>query len=244
MSPADAAVLAAVGAAVATLLAMRPAIGIQAKPSGGQSEPGDHGLLHTLRWLLAGLAFLGGWAFVGGVLGVVIGAVAAFCSVRALASAEGPRARARRLELARDLPTGVDLLGVTVSAGGAMEQALVLVADALPGALAEEFGAIHRQFALGADPVAIWEDVGRHEQLAPLGRAMVRAHESGAAVGGAISALAEELRDRARFEVEAQARSVDVKSAGPLGLCLLPAFVLTGVVPMVAGIFASSGLFG
>ncbi|RYE75031.1 MAG: type II secretion system protein, partial [Myxococcales bacterium] len=72
---------------------------------------------------------------------------------------------------------------------------------------------------------------------------MVRAHESGASVGTAIVALAEELRDRARFDVESRARSVDVKSAGPLGLCLLPAFVLIGVVPMVAGIFAASGLF-
>ena len=92
--------------------------------------------------------------------------------------------------------------------------ALSLVAGALPGPLAEEFGAIHHRLSLGADPVMVWREVGRHEQLAPLGRAMVRAHESGAAVGSAISALAEELRDRARFDVESRARSVDVKSAG------------------------------
>ena len=30
-----------------------------------------------------------------------------------------------------------------------------------------------------------------------------------------------------------------MKAAAPLGLCLLPAFVLLGIVPLVAGAFAS-----
>jgi hypothetical protein len=47
--------------------------------------------------------------------------------------------------------------------------------------------------------------------------------------------LAEDLRRRDRADVESRARSVGVKAALPLGLCLLPAFVLVGVVPLVAG---------
>jgi hypothetical protein len=35
--------------------------------------------------------------------------------------------------------------------------------------------------------------------------------------------------------VESRARAVGVKAAVPLGVCLLPAFVLVGVVPLVAG---------
>ena len=30
-------------------------------------------------------------------------------------------------------------------------------------------------------------------------------------------------------------RQIEVKAAAPLGLCLLPAFVLLGIVPLVAG---------
>lgn len=242
----SAAATVAILAAIAVLLLGRPTAHLARGPvsEAQPGEPPDQGLLQLLRWPLAGLATLGVWAFVGGPVGVLGGLVAGAWSVRALAAAEGPRARARRLDLARDLPAGVDLLGAVVAAGGAVEQGLSLVAEALPGALADEFGAIRHRLALGADPVAVWREVATHDELAPLGLAMVRAHESGAAVGSAIAALADELRDRARFEVESRARSVDVKSAGPLGLCLLPAFVLIGVVPMVAGIFASSGLFG
>ena len=47
---------------------------------------------------------------------------------------------------------------------------------------------------------------------------------------------------RARADVEERARSIEVKAAAPLGLCLLPAFVVLGVVPMVAGVFGSMDL--
>ena len=47
--------------------------------------------------------------------------------------------------------------------------------------------------------------------------------------------LAEDLRRAARADVETRARAVGVKAAVPLGVCLLPAFVLVGVVPLVAG---------
>ena len=47
--------------------------------------------------------------------------------------------------------------------------------------------------------------------------------------------LAVDLRRGARARVEARARAVGVRAALPLGLCLLPAFVLLGVVPLVAG---------
>ena len=41
---------------------------------------------------------------------------------------------------------------------------------------------------------------------------------------------------RARAEVEDAARRVGVRAALPLGLCLLPAFLLIGIVPVVAGL--------
>jgi hypothetical protein len=47
--------------------------------------------------------------------------------------------------------------------------------------------------------------------------------------------LSDDLRRQVRAEVESRARAVGVKAALPLGTCLLPAFVLVGVVPLVAG---------
>ena len=58
----------------------------------------------------------------------------------------------------------------------------------------------------------------------------------------AVGRLAEALAEAARGEVEDRARAVGVKAALPLGLCLLPAFVLLGIVPVVAGMLATLGL--
>ena len=61
-------------------------------------------------------------------------------------------------------------------------------------------------------------------------------------MGQAVRRLAEELRARSRADVEVRARSIEVKAARPLGLCLLPAFIVLGVVPMVVGVFRSMEL--
>jgi Ca-activated chloride channel family protein len=45
--------------------------------------------------------------------------------------------------------------------------------------------------------------------------------------------------DRARGDAEDRARTVGVRAAVPLGLCLLPAFVVLGIVPLAAGLLAS-----
>ena len=68
-----------------------------------------------------------------------------------------------------------------------------------------------------------------------LGRTVSRAVESGSSVAEAMLRLADDQRRQSRAEVERRARAVGVKAALPLGICLLPAFVLVGVVPLVAG---------
>ncbi len=59
---------------------------------------------------------------------------------------------------------------------------------------------------------------------------------AGAPVVAAVERLADELARTARAETEERARAVGVKAAVPLGLCLLPAFVLIGIVPLVVAL--------
>ena len=75
--------------------------------------------------------------------------------------------------------------------------------------------------------------------LAPLARTFARAARSGSRVADAVDRLSTELALQARARREDRARSVGVRAALPLGLCLLPAFLLIGIVPLVAGLFAS-----
>jgi pilus assembly protein TadC len=58
----------------------------------------------------------------------------------------------------------------------------------------------------------------------------------------AVERLADELARSARAEVEDRARAVGVKAALPLGLCLLPAFLLLGIAPLVAGLLGALAL--
>jgi pilus assembly protein TadC len=72
--------------------------------------------------------------------------------------------------------------------------------------------------------------------LAPLVRTLTRAERSGSSVVDAVEQLAEQLEREAGAAAEDAARRVGVAAAVPLGVCLLPAFLLIGIVPTVAGL--------
>jgi Flp pilus assembly protein TadB len=227
------------GAAVGLLVAPRRGL-----PRIRTREPDARPVLRRLRPLLASLAFVGGWAFVGGAAGLVAGGAGAAFSWHVLARTESPASRRRREDLERNLPIAVHLLGGCLEAGAAVSAALDDVTAALPGAVAEELQLVRHRLALGIDPVAVWRDLADHPELGPLGRALARAHQSGASARVAIAALADELTDQSRARRDALARSVEVRAAAPLGVCFLPAFVLLSVVPMVVGVFSAMRLFG
>ncbi len=220
---------------------LRPVLG--APTASASMRSGETAMLRRLRPLLALVGFAGGWAMLGGLLGWIGGAAGAVAVWVVLGRTEDPSVVRRRELLLEDLPTGVDLLASCLDAGSAPESALVTVSRALGGPVGEEFLAIHHRLEVGVDPRQVWRSVAAHDQIGPLGRAVGRAHETGAPVGRAVHQLADELRERARADVEARARSIEVKAAAPLGLCLLPAFVVLGVVPLVAGVFGAMRLF-
>lgn len=241
----SAAPVIAAGVAVAVLVGTAragPPLAAPA-PATRAREADERALLRRLRPVLTPVAFLGGWLLVGGALGVPAGAALAAATWRAASRIESPAAVRRRARMRADLPFAVHLLADALRAGAAVEAALGTVAEAMPGPCAEEFRSLRHRLALGMDPAQVWLDLADHPELAPLGRALGRAHETGAAVADNVSALATELRSRARAEVEQRAKRVDVRASAPLGVCFLPGFVLLGVVPLVVGLFASMHLF-
>jgi Flp pilus assembly protein TadB len=148
---------------------------------------------------------------------------------------ESAASRRRRELLEGQLPHVVDLMVAALTSGAAPGAALARVADVAGGPAAEELRHYASRLALGADPVTVWRSLAAHPQLGRLGTTLLRSAESGAQVTGALTRLAEELRSRRRADVETRVRQVEVKAAVPLGVCLLPSFVLLGVVPLVAG---------
>jgi Flp pilus assembly protein TadB len=148
---------------------------------------------------------------------------------------EPPAARRRRERMEAAVPHVVDLLSACLAAGLSPPAAVDAVATSVDDPARAELLAVAARLHLGVDPVTVWRDLSRHPQLGALGHSIVRATDSGASVADALLRLSDDLRRRLRSDVEARARTVGVKAAVPLGVCLLPAFVLVGVVPLVAG---------
>ncbi len=195
----------------------------------------DEDLLGRHRVAVSLLAGAAPVVLLGGVVGLVAAPVAAVVVHRALGAREPASERRRRESVARSLPHVVDLLAVTLASGASPSAALTAVAAAVDGPVAEDLRAAEHSLRLGRDPVRVWREVARRPGLAALGRSMSRAVESGASVSEALHRLADDLHASARLDAESRARAVGVRAAAPLGLCLLPAFVLVGVVPLVAG---------
>lgn len=228
------AVLAGVAAGTAAWLAVPSPTRWPSGPGRAPSGVGHRARRrHLVQAVLAGVA---GALFVGGPAGPPVGVVVAAVTWRISARAEPARVRREREQVRRDLPHLVHLLGSGVRAGAAPGDAVRLACAALPGPAAARLRPVAEQLSLGADPGRVWESLAGDPELAALGRCLARAHETGAPVVAAVDRLADELRALGRSQVEQRARTVGVRAALPLGLCLLPAFLLLGIVPLVAGL--------
>jgi pilus assembly protein TadC len=104
----------------------------------------------------------------------------------------------------------------------------------VPGAVGARLRTVAASLALGSDPRQAWATAP--VELAPLGRVLIRASESGSSVGDVLRTLAAEGRAAAGARAEVALRRAGVWILAPLGLCFLPAFVCLGVLPLVLGI--------
>jgi Flp pilus assembly protein TadB len=228
---------AVTGVLVLLLVRPRPGPMSAAPPVARAGERDDW--LRRWRWPLSGLAGLAAWTFVGATPGVVAGLAASAACWRAIARTEPAGVRREREQLQRELPHVARLLAAALSSGSAPVEAVQAVADALPGPAGARLAGAAARLRLGADPTGVWHGLAAEPALAPLGHALARGHATGASVVASVERLGEELARAARADVEDRARRVGVRAAVPLGVCLLPAFLLIGIVPLVGGLLGS-----
>lgn len=236
LEPAVAAVLAA--AAVVLGLPARPVLSAR-RPDPGTPAP-EESWLRNHRVVLSLSAAGAGPALLPAAWGVPVGVGLAVAVWWAGARAEPPGERRAREEVARELPDVVRLLAVALAAGVPVAVALDQVADALPGRATGLLRLCRGRLALGVPAEQVWVELARQPGLEPLGRALARAHRSGSGVAEAAVRLADELAREGRLAVEDRARTVGIRAAVPLGACLLPAFLLVGILPVVVA--AAQGL--
>ena len=234
--------LAGLAAAGVVLLAISPRTRL--RPAAEPRRPGlpPGGWMLRWRWLLAAMAGAGGFLFVGGRAAPGAAVVSGIAAWWFIGRAESPVERRTRREIRRDLPHLVDLLAAALRGGATPSVGVRMACRALPGAAAERLSGVTERLELGVDPEKVWASLSDDPDLAPLGRALARSHRTGAGVVPTIERLADDLARSATAHSEERARAVGVRAALPLGLCLLPSFLLLGIVPLVVGMLSELDL--
>ena len=145
------------------------------------------------------------------------------------------RRRAQRLESA--LPETVDLLVLAVGAGCNVALAVAAAGRRGSGPLAAELRRIAGEVAHGrrlADALDELPEVAG-EPTRSLAGVLARCERYGTPALPALRRLADEVRVQRQRRAEAAARRVPVTLLFPLVVCILPAFALLTVAPLVAG---------
>lgn len=149
--------------------------------------------------------------------------------------------RQRQVAIDASLPEVVDLLVLATGAGLGIRQALAAVAVRADGPLAPVLARAVAETERGRRLADALEDVPQRagEVTRPLVGALLASERYGAPVGPALERLADEVRADTRRRAEAAARRVPVKLLFPLVTCILPAFGLLTVAPLIAGALRS-----
>ena len=146
------------------------------------------------------------------------------------------RRRREHAETVEELPEAVDLLRLAVSSGLNVHLAVAAVGDRLSGpvgsALAGAADRAHAGERLADALEALPASVG--EPVRPLVRVLVDGDRYGTELAPALEQLATDSRLQRRRRAEEQARRLPLRLLLPLVTCILPAFMLLTLAPVMA----------
>lgn len=146
----------------------------------------------------------------------------------------------RAAGMSADTSILLELIAIALRSGAPLSHAIEVVADAAGPPQRETLRPVGQALALGL-PVEVafrgsptrWRDL---EQVAAL------AERSGADLAALLDAAAADLRVARRRAAETESARLGVALVLPTGLCILPAFVVLGIVPTVASLLGRIAL--
>jgi tight adherence protein C len=169
------------------------------------------------------------------LFGPVLGVAAALAVVVVRQWQRRRGARRHDALVRRHLPDVVELLAAAVEAGCTLALAIPLLADLTPEPFAGALGDVARRQRHGervADALGtLTERLGA--PLESVVAALAGCERNGLPLVPTLTRLAVDARHDRRRRAEAAARTLPVRLSFPLVLCLLPAFVLLGLVPAI-----------
>ena len=185
---------------------------------------------------VGGAAVLGGGLIVFGPLAAAVGACAGWMTPRL---AHRKASKARSAGFAQDLPEVVDLLVLALDAGLNIPLAVEAVGRRGTGPLAAEVAVAAREARRGRRLADALEEVAARcgEQVRPLMALLASGERYGVPLAESLDRLAVDVRAARRRQAEEAARRLPVKMLFPLVACILPAFALLTLGPLLVTSF-------
>lgn len=152
--------------------------------------------------------------------------------------------RRRATTIDRALPDVIDLLVVTVEAGMTLSASMQLAAKRQAGPLGDELRLTLQEQQMGRSlHEALLGMLSRCDtpNMRSFVRSVTQGENLGVSIGSIMRTLAEEMRKRRRADAERRAHQAPVKILFPLVFLILPAFVMTIIVPPLLKMVESFG---
>lgn len=139
-------------------------------------------------------------------------------------------------QLVRQLPEFIDAIVLLLHSGASPAQALIAAPSWLEPPLHHIVNGVAQQISHGnrfsESVTALRGSIG--PPVFPLVEALLSVDRDGQSIANVLDRLSSESRVQRRRQLDADIRRLPVRLTIPLACCILPSFVLLGVVPMIA----------
>lgn len=142
-----------------------------------------------------------------------------------------------RRKLQEALPDTVDMLGIVLGTGLALDQAMVRVSDEMQyiyPALASEFYTVVMQVRAGQERAAAFQQLVRRtglEDIKSLSAMIIQSERFGTSLSQALKVYADALRTRRKLRAEAAVGKAGIKMLFPIVIFILPVLFVITLVP-------------
>ncbi len=155
-----------------------------------------------------------------------------------------------RRKLQEALPDTVDLLGIVLGTGLALDQAMMRVSEEMQyiyPALANEFATVVMQVRAGQERTKSFDQFVRRtgiEDIKSLAAMIVQSEKFGTSLAQALKVYADALRTRRRLRAEAAVGKAGIKMLFPIVVFILPVLFVVTLVPGMLSVLKDLKLLG
>lgn len=155
-----------------------------------------------------------------------------------------------RRKLQEALPDTVDLLGIVLGTGLALDQAMMRVSEEMQyiyPALADEFGTVVMQVRAGQERTTAFQQLVRRtglEDIKSLAAMIVQSEKFGTSLAQALKVYADALRTRRRLAAEAAVGKAGIKMLFPIVIFILPVLFIITLVPGLLSVLQDLKILG